>query len=105
MDIMTYYKVAQCSGSESRSRWIRVFPTIRILTLKIRFQIRPFFALVQDFNKQKESKWCSLIKFLEEPDQKDGVESAKYIVLRLFYLYLQFFGVFFVDPDPDCVHT
>ena len=40
---------------------------------------------------------------MDEPDQKDGVESAKYIGLRLFYLYLQFFGVFFVDPDPDCV--
>ena len=39
---------------------------------------------------------------LEEPDKKDSVEIAKYdTVYKNVFLYLQFLGVFFMDPDPD----
>ena len=33
--------------------------------------------------------------------KKDSVESAKYDIFFCLNLYLQFSGVFFMDPDPD----
>ena len=41
---------------------------------------------------------------MEEPDQKDSFESAKYDIYDItifFKLYLQFLAGFFMDPDPN----
>ena len=39
---------------------------------------------------------------MEETDQKNSIESAKYDTgIQFFFLVLAFIGLFFMDPDPN----